>query len=80
MKVVNMGDPFTRRLTLRLTDLQYTHIIRMAQELDTSPSDYIRLLIMQSAVKYDRDLVIDFAEMGGTSNNENVETSSDNFI
>lgn len=76
MKVVNLGDPYTKRLTLRLTDIQYKHVVRMAEDLDTSPSDYIRYLIMQSAVRYDRDLVLG---TGGTSD-ENVEAGSNDFV
>lgn len=76
MKVVNLGDPYTKRLTLRLTDIQYKHVVRMAEDLDTSPSDYIRYLIMQSAVMYDRDLIL---ETGGTSD-ENVEAGSNDFV
>ena len=57
MKIVNMGDPFVKRITLRLTEIQYEHIVKMAADLDTSPSDYIRYLIMNSALRYDPELV-----------------------
>ena len=75
MKVVNFGDPYTRRLTLRLTEMQYKYLLKMSDELETSPSDYIRYLILQSALVYDKDFMI----MGGTSD-ENVEASSHNNI
>lgn len=79
MKVVNLGDPFTKRLTLRLTEIQYEHIVKMAADLDTSPSDYIRYLIMQSALRYDPELVLNAGNAGGTSD-ENVKADSDNNI
>ena len=77
MKIVNMGDPFMKRITLRLTEIQYEHIVKMSADLDTSPSDYIRYLIMQSALKYDPELVLNCA--GGTSD-ENVKADSDNIV
>ncbi len=76
MKIVNMGDPFIKRITLRLTDIQYEHVVKMATDLDTSPSDYIRYLIMQSALRYDPELVLN---AGGTSN-ANVKTDNDDYI
>lgn len=80
MKIVNLGDPFTRRITLRLTELQYRHICNMSLELGTSPSDYIRFLILQSAMQYDSDIMIKFKDnLEGTSN-ENVKTSRNNSI
>lgn len=79
MKIVNLGDPFTRRITLRLTELQYRHICNMSLELGTSPSDYIRFLILQSAMQYDTDMMTNYRDLEGTSN-ENVKTSSDNNV
>lgn len=79
MKVVNLGEPYTKRITLRLTQLQYKHICNMAEELDTSPSDYIRYLILESALKYDRDLMMRLDNQEGTSN-ANVETCCNDYI
>lgn len=78
VRIVNLGDPFTRRITLRLTELQYRHICKMSLELGTSPSDYIRFLILQSAMQYDSEMMIS-KELGGTSD-ENVKTGRNNNI
>lgn len=76
MKIVNLGDPFTKRITLRLTELQYRHICNMSLELGTSPSDYIRFLILQSAMQYDADMMTTYKESLEGTSNENVKASS----
>ena len=83
MKIVNLGDPFTRRLTLRLTERQYKFLVRISEEIGTSPSDYIRFLVTSSALNYGTEEMFRFEndsfdnykeDMEGTSN-ANVKTS-----
>ena len=77
MKTVNLGDPYTRKLTLRLSEIQYKHLIRMSEEFETSPSNYIRYLIDKSLSAYDREYIEQI--MGGTSN-ENVKANSNDLL
>ena len=79
MKIVNYGDPFTKRITLRLTDLQYNHLLKVSSLIGTSPSDYIRYLITQSALNYGTEDMFYFGDGEGTSD-ENVKTCSNDNV
>lgn len=43
MKKVNLGDKYTHRLTLRLTDGQMDFLAKVSEILGVTPSDYIRM-------------------------------------
>jgi len=89
MKTTNLGDPYTRRMTLRLTDPQMEFLQKISTIMGVSPSDYIRMAINTSMVTSGSlvdDMVSgkaarDFVQkgMGGTSN-ENVKTDSNNLV
>lgn len=48
MKVVNYGDAYFHRITLRLSDRQYDYVLFASQKFRISPSEYIRRLIDKS--------------------------------
>lgn len=50
MKTVNLGDPLTHRLTLRLTDKQFEFLTQVATLMGTTPSDYLRMVVNASMV------------------------------
>lgn len=74
MKTVNLGDPFEKRLTLRLTEAQMDFIVAISKTLGISPSEYFRMAINASMSNPD---VIKY--IGGTSN-ENVKTDSNDKL
>lgn len=74
MKTVNLGDPFVKRLTLRLTQPQMDFVVAISKTLGVSPSDYFRMAINASMSNPDVIKIV-----GGTSN-ENVKTDSDNKL
>ena len=45
MKVVNLGDNYTHRITLRLTDDQFEFCVNASKVFGCTPSGYIRKLI-----------------------------------
>ena len=46
----NMGEAYTHKVTLRLNDNQYNHMIDVSNLLGVRPSDYIRMMINSSMV------------------------------
>lgn len=50
MKTVNLGDPLTHRLTLRLTDKQFEFLTQVSTLMGTTPSDYLRMVVNASMV------------------------------
>lgn len=50
MKVVHLGDCYTHRLTLRLTDDQFDFIVIASKSFGCTPSEYIRKLIESNLV------------------------------
>lgn len=44
-KTVNLGDKYTHRVTLRLNDSQFQYIIRSAEKMGVSPSEYMRSVL-----------------------------------
>lgn len=54
-KIVNLGDPLNNRLTLRLSDRQVDYLSSMAKMLGISLSDFIRLEINTSMIKYENN-------------------------
>lgn len=73
MKTVNYGAPYTHRLTLRLTDEQYTFLLKIGEFLGTSPSDYLRMCVNTAMITKSAELEkLMKGEVGMP--NENVET------
>lgn len=84
-KTVNLGDPYTRRLTLRLSDQQMEFLGKMSDILGVSPSEYIRMTIQMSMVSMSKSLdnmlsgdivgkIQQIQESGVSTSNENVKT------
>lgn len=53
MNVVNYGDDFTEKLTIRLTKHQKDVVTEMARYLGVSPSQYVRMIINGSVTAID---------------------------
>lgn len=81
----NLGDKFNHRVTLRLSDEQYSFLIKVSDLLGVSPSDYIRMSINTGMMSMKNNAVIkgalngDFMK-GMVGTNENVKTDSDNIV
>lgn len=78
MKTVNLGDKYTHRLTLRLSDSQMEFLDKVCKLFDVSPSEYIRMTLNASMVSTSESLNAMVAgkalEKVGMSN-ENVEAN-----
>lgn len=89
MKTTNLGDPYERRMTLRLTNPQMEFLQKMGKLMGVSPSEYLRMAINASMVttgKAVEDMLSGNAvkeiiekRIGGTPN-ENVKTNSNNKL
>lgn len=82
-KIVNLGDPLTDRMTLRLTAAQHDFIIAMGLVMGCSPSDYIRFLINQSILSCSGELNEAIEELKGEKggqSNENCETGGNCIV
>lgn len=84
-KTVNLGDPYTHRVTLRLTDAQYEFLVKVSGVLGTSPSDYLRMSINvgMNGLKNSLEAVssgnaFSFGEVG--SSHENDKANIDNQL
>lgn len=76
----NLGTNYSHRVTLRLNDDQYNFLIEIANLLDVTPSDYIRMVINTSLVATDGDIqnMIKNSLKGEVGTDENVKTNIDN--
>lgn len=79
MKTVNMGDPLTHRLTLRLTDKQFEFLTNVSTIMGTTPSDYIRMVVNSGMVSMSKQIDIMMKGEVGMSN-ENVETNKHDIV
>lgn len=79
MKTVNLGDPLTHRLTLRLTDKQFEYLTQVASLMGTTPSDYLRMVVNASMVSTSRTIEKMMKGEVGMSN-ENVEADKHNLV
>lgn len=89
MKTTNYGDPYVKRMTLRLTEPQMEFLQKMGALMGVSPSEYLRMAINTSMVATGKavdDLLTGSAAkkiiekgMGGTSD-ENVKTDKHNIV
>lgn len=85
-KVANYGDPYTHRLTLRLSDAQMQFLIDVSKLLGVSPSEYVRMTINMAQVSLNQDVsqmssgkLASLRKVGCTSN-ENVKTDFNNQL
>ena len=52
----NLGTNYSHRVTLRLNDDQYNFLIKIAELLDVTPSDYLRMVINASFVSSEGEI------------------------
>lgn len=83
MNMANYGDKYEKRLTLRLTEAQYSYLVKASTLLGVTPSEYLRMTINAAVVStgdsIDKMLSGAVFNLGGTSN-ENVKANSDNQL
>lgn len=84
MSNVNYGSNYTHRITLRLNDEQHDFVIKVAQLLGVSPSDYIRMSINTGMMALNKDIEDltsgKMAQKGMVGMNENVETNINDIV
>lgn len=84
MSNVNYGSNYTHRITLRLNDEQHDFVIKVAQLLGVSPSDYIRMSINTGMMAMNKDLEDltsgKMVQKGMVGMNENVETNINDIV
>lgn len=78
-KIVNLGDPMTHRLTLRLTDKQFDFLTKAATLMGTTPSDYLRMVVNASMISTSRALDTMMKGEVGMSN-ENIKTNQYDIV
>lgn len=77
-KTTNLGDPYTHRLTLRLSDKQMDFLRSVSDIMGVSPSEYIRMTINAAAVSMSKK--IEQMKKGEVGMYEDVKTNSDNQL
>lgn len=80
MNKVNLGNKYTHRLTLRLSDEQHEFLLTVSNMLGVSPSDYIRMIFNAGMVGYQAEMDYLKKEKGVGTQNENVETDRNNIV
>lgn len=73
-RATKLNSKYDHRVTVRLSEKQFNWLIGVAEIMDVSPSDYIRMSL-NAAMTLNSDLK---GEKVGT--NENVKTNSDNIV
>ncbi len=73
-RATKLNTKYDHRVTVRLSEKQFNWLIGVANLMDVSPSDYIRMSL-NAAMTIDSDMK---GEKVGT--NENVKTNSDNIV
>jgi len=83
MNKVNLGDKYTHRLSLRLTDGQMDFLTKVSGLLGVSPSDYIRMTLnagmVSTSASIDKLVNGNALEKVGMSN-ENIKTDINNQL
>lgn len=80
-KTSNLGDPYTRRLTLRLSDAHMEFLAKMSDILGVSPSEYIRMNIQMQMVSMSKSVdKMANGEMLEVERHENVKTDKHDII
>lgn len=77
-KTVNLGSPYTHRITLRLTDEQFEFIAKIGKLLDVSPSDYLRMCVNTAMITQSTKLEEIYKGEVGTL--EDVKTNIDDKL
>lgn len=78
-KTVNLGDPLTHRLTLRLTDKQFDFLTNVSILMGTTPSDYLRMAVNASMISSSK--AIDKMMKGEVGmSNENIEANKHDIV
>lgn len=83
MNKTNLGSNYSHRITLRLNDDQYNFVIKIAEILGISPSDYMRMSINSAmvATKTDLDTIVQGNLLkGAVGTNENVKADSHDIV
>lgn len=53
----NLGDSFTKRIDVRISDSNYIFLNEVSNLLGISPSEYVRMLINSSMVSYSQKVM-----------------------
>ena len=77
-KTTNLGDPYTHRLTLRLSDKQMDFLRSVSDIMGVSPSEYLRMTINAAAVSMSKK--IDLMKKGEVGMYEDVKTDSNDKL
>lgn len=77
-KTTNLGDPYTHRLTLRLSDKQMDFLKSVSDIMGVSPSEYLRMTINAAAVSMSKK--IDQMKKGEVGMYEDVKTDSNDKL
>ena len=83
MKTVNLGDKYTHRLTLRLTDGQMDYLGKVSTLLGTTPSEYLRMTINACMISTNKNLetMMNGEALGKVGmSNENIKTDINNQL
>ena len=76
-KTTNLGDKYTHRVTLRLTDDQFNWLIEVSKILGVTPSEYMRMSVNSGMVIMKQ---VEEQHEGEVGTNENVKTNSDDIV
>lgn len=76
-KITNLGDKYTHRVTLRLTDDQYNWLIEVSKILGVTPSEYMRMSVNSGMVIMKQ---AEEQQKGEVGTNENVKTDKHDII
>ncbi len=79
MKTVNLGDPLTHRISLRLSDKQFEFLTQVSTIMGITPSDYLRMVVNAGMVSMSKSVDTMFNGMVGMSN-ENIKTDEHNLV
>ena len=83
MKKSNLGDSYSHRVTLRLSDSQFNFLIQISDILGVTPSEYLRMVVNTGMVSTKSDIknLADGNMLKGmVGTNENVKTNIDNIV
>lgn len=70
---VNLGSPFNHKMTIRMTDDQFTFLTTFSETLGVSPSDALRMMLNACMVSAQQKGVVQNGKDLETSINSNVE-------
>lgn len=79
-RATKLNSKYDHRVTVRLSEKQFNWLIGVAEMMDCSPSDYIRMSLntaMSLNFKLDEENSLKGGKVG---TNENVKANSDNIV